>query len=180
MTKYLKAHEDFIKQALLTQPAAFDWVALKAYHLTRISFLQHERLIHLMVTLSFAIFLFISLGIMFYHPAIEVLILIALLLILQDESPSTGSAAVFAPADQPVSSQRFVVVEEDTVAGSSTDYADRFSGEFDIDSVTAGNCEVLAKRAYQEYNNAQTSCDRSRLFSAYSRIKDRCEELARN
>ncbi len=82
MTKYLKAHEEFIKQKLLADDPAEDWEALREMHLQRIEFMQHERLIHLLVTLSFAIMLIICLGIAFMRQDLMVLVLMLLLLSL--------------------------------------------------------------------------------------------------
>jgi cell division protein FtsW (lipid II flippase) len=82
MDKYLKQHEEKIKQALIAGDEKTDWESLKAFHKTRIEFIQHERLIHLLVTLTFSILLFISLGIAYSRPSMEVLVIMALLLIL--------------------------------------------------------------------------------------------------
>jgi hypothetical protein len=82
LEKYLKQHEEKIKQALLAGDENTDWQALKEFHKTRIEFMQHERLIHLLVTLTFAVLLFISLGIAYSHPSFEILAVMALLLVL--------------------------------------------------------------------------------------------------
>ena len=82
MEKYLKQHEEKIKQALLGGDENTDWQALKEFHRTRIEFMQHERLIHLLVTLVFAVLLFISLGIAYGHPSVEILAVMSLLLVL--------------------------------------------------------------------------------------------------
>ena len=79
MDKYLKQHEEKIALALLAGVKGFDWQKLKEYHLTRIMFMQHERMIHLMVTLAFAIMLFMTLGIMFAYPRVEILLMLILL-----------------------------------------------------------------------------------------------------
>lgn len=82
MTGYLKKHEAFIKEQLLVRDTNYDWKKLAEFHKQRIEFMQHERLIHLLVTLAFAIFLFIMLGIVVNHPNLEFLILTFLLLCL--------------------------------------------------------------------------------------------------
>ncbi len=55
MKKYL---EDYIKEVdeLLQSDKEIDYKKLKETHLERISFFQHERLIHLIVTMFFALF----------------------------------------------------------------------------------------------------------------------------
>jgi hypothetical protein len=80
--KYLKQHEERIKQVLLGGDEKTDWQGLKEFHRTRIEFMQHERLIHLLVTLTFAILLFIALSIAYNKPSVEILAVMALLLVL--------------------------------------------------------------------------------------------------
>ena len=63
MYGYLKGHEAFIRGALASKEDEFDWVYMADYHKTQIQYMQHERLIHLLVTLSFGVFLLISLAI---------------------------------------------------------------------------------------------------------------------
>ena len=57
MYLYLKNYEATIRSQITTGGDQ-DWSALKAYHKTQIEFLQHERLIHLLVTLAFGFFMF--------------------------------------------------------------------------------------------------------------------------
>ena len=61
VTGYIKAYEKYIKQVL----AESDNLPYKILenHLIQIQFLQHERLIHLLVTMFFSLFLFISLAV---------------------------------------------------------------------------------------------------------------------
>jgi exosortase/archaeosortase len=82
VSKYLKEHEAYIKARLAAQGGPFDWQGLKLFHKTRIEFFQHERLIHLLVTLAVAILLFIALNIAVNRPVVEMAAIIALLLIL--------------------------------------------------------------------------------------------------
>lgn len=63
MRKYLTAYLAFIDK-MLEQKSVENIEETKAEHLRQIQFMQHERLIHLMVTILFALMLFISLGIM--------------------------------------------------------------------------------------------------------------------
>lgn len=46
--------------ALLAQDTACDWGRILEEHLTQISFFQHERLVHLIVTVTFAILAMLS------------------------------------------------------------------------------------------------------------------------
>lgn len=69
--------------ALLAHPPAdTDWDAVMHEHLTQVSFFQHERLVHLIVTVTFAILTMIALAIYCIAEYIPVLALIALLLVL--------------------------------------------------------------------------------------------------
>ncbi len=52
---YLKKHEAHIQKLLLAKEPQ-NWSELKCYHKTQIEFMQHERLIHLLVTLAFAFY----------------------------------------------------------------------------------------------------------------------------
>lgn len=60
MQQYILDHEAYIR-GLLESSENQDWASVRDYHKTQIMFMQHERLIHMMVTLSFGFFLAISL-----------------------------------------------------------------------------------------------------------------------
>lgn len=55
MHKYLQAHIRMIEGLLAKKKKGTDWVAVRNLHRTRIDFFQHERLIHLIVTLFFGL-----------------------------------------------------------------------------------------------------------------------------
>ncbi len=55
MWKRLKAYRDKIRALLAADDPTTDWEATRQEHLVQISFFQHERLIHLLVTLAFAL-----------------------------------------------------------------------------------------------------------------------------
>lgn len=57
MIRYMLEHEKFIAQALASGQ---DPVDLSRYHRIQIGFVQHERLAHLLVTLSFGLFFLLS------------------------------------------------------------------------------------------------------------------------
>ena len=68
---------------LLAQPPAdADWELILQEHLTQVSFFQHERLIHLIVTVTFAILVTIALAVYCIAEYMPILALIALLLVL--------------------------------------------------------------------------------------------------
>lgn len=69
--------------ALLAQPPeGTDWEAVLQEHLTQVSFFQHERLIHLIVTVTFAILTMLALAIYCIAEYMPMLALIVLLLVL--------------------------------------------------------------------------------------------------
>jgi hypothetical protein len=59
MYRYLRDHESYIT-ALLESGKELDWGAIASYHKTQIRFLQHERLVHLIVTCVFGMLFFFS------------------------------------------------------------------------------------------------------------------------
>lgn len=54
MYHYLLCHEEQMKK-LLEGDEKCDWVHIREYHKAQIEFMQHERLIHLIVTLFFSV-----------------------------------------------------------------------------------------------------------------------------
>jgi cell division protein FtsW (lipid II flippase) len=62
MTEYIKKYDKYIK-SLSEDSALSSYDRIIENHLIQIKFLQHERLVHLLVTLFFALFLFISFAI---------------------------------------------------------------------------------------------------------------------
>ncbi len=51
-----------VEQLLADPPKDIDWNAVKNAHLQQIAFFQHERLIHLIVTMTFAVLTLLSAG----------------------------------------------------------------------------------------------------------------------
>lgn len=69
--------------ALLAHPPAdTDWDAVMHEHLTQVSFFQHERLIHLIVTITFALLTIVALAVYCIAEYMPMLAMIGLLLIL--------------------------------------------------------------------------------------------------
>ena len=71
-----------IDALLLQPPEGTDWEAVLKEHLTQVSFFRHERLIHLIVTVTFAILTMIALAIYCIAEYMPMLALIVLLLVL--------------------------------------------------------------------------------------------------
>jgi len=78
----MKEHEKFINNVLSSKKDNIDWNNIKIFHEKQISFIQHERLIHLLVTLSFALFMIISVFFTLLYPRLEILVLDILILSL--------------------------------------------------------------------------------------------------
>lgn len=81
MWEELKRHERFVRD-LLAQPAAEGLAAVRDHHDRRVRDFQHERLIHLLVTLFVALFALLATGWSLARPSLAAFLLAALLLAL--------------------------------------------------------------------------------------------------
>jgi hypothetical protein len=82
MIGYMKRHERYIKEMLdknLSMEALRD---LLAYHDKQIQWMQHERLVHLIVMLFVCLFTLLVLGFTVLKPSLPCFILLGLLIIL--------------------------------------------------------------------------------------------------
>lgn len=82
MYKYLLAHEKYIKD-ILSSGESRDWSAVRSYHKVQIAFLQHERLIHLLVTLAFALLLIASCIATVFYFAPVMIVLTSILMVVE-------------------------------------------------------------------------------------------------
>lgn len=82
MKKRIVGYRGRIDALLAQSPEGADWDAVLQEHLTQVSFFQHERLIHLIVTVTFAILTMIVLAIYCIADYMPMLALIVLLLVL--------------------------------------------------------------------------------------------------
>ena len=82
MINYMKRHERYVKEMLEKTPNRETLLNLLAYHDKQIQWLQHERLVHLIVMLSVCLFLLLSLGFTIVNPSLPCIILSTLLMIL--------------------------------------------------------------------------------------------------
>ncbi len=78
MWRYLKLHEAFVRAAL--ERTDVDWSQLKAFHHKQLAFMQHERLIHLLVLLFCALFLLLSIAFLATSPSWPAFAMCAVLL----------------------------------------------------------------------------------------------------
>lgn len=80
MWRALQAHEAFVRKALSEGHDAAFWEQLAAYHAKQLAFMQHERLIHLLVTLTVALLCLGSVGFVTVAPSLGAFAVAALLL----------------------------------------------------------------------------------------------------
>lgn len=80
MGKYFKDYISYLLSALKDDSS--DFSAIKDELLVKIGFMQHERLIHFLVTILFALLMFISLTAFFISENIAMLAAAALMLLL--------------------------------------------------------------------------------------------------
>lgn len=82
MKKYLSEYLKMIEEILSLKPNDTDIGKLKNEHLTKISFMQHERLVHFLVTMLVAVVLIISICAYVTEGSLLLLPLVLLLLCL--------------------------------------------------------------------------------------------------
>ena len=82
MWSYLRLHESFVTRALAGEYGDISLAQLRRFHERQLARLQHERLIHLLVTLFVATFLLRALGFASTHWTWQAIALVALLLVL--------------------------------------------------------------------------------------------------
>lgn len=84
MKKRIINYRQRIDALLANPPEGTDWEAVLRGHLTQVSFFSHERLIHLIVTVTFALMTMMGLSvccIVEYMPIIAIVVLLLVLLI---------------------------------------------------------------------------------------------------
>lgn len=83
MAKRIKAYRKLIDELLTREMAKKEWEKLRTEHLTQVGFFQHERLIHLLVTLAFAVIAMMTFLVCITNSIpVLVILLIALLTLL--------------------------------------------------------------------------------------------------
>jgi len=82
MWRYLQDHEAFVRRALEETHERAYWDELAAFHDRQLRFMQHERLIHLLVTLTVALLAVLSIVFVAVQPMLPGFVLAALLLVL--------------------------------------------------------------------------------------------------
>lgn len=77
MDKYIRRHEMLIEN-MLQDGVERDWPEIAAYHKNVVLFMEHERLVHMLVALFFGIFLFMTVFLVLYfkEPVFGVLLIV--------------------------------------------------------------------------------------------------------
>lgn len=82
MTKQIREYLLFMRKFMSSEHTNDELIAQRALLLKRIQFYQHERLIHLLVTLAFALFFLLSLFMALILKQLGILVLAGLFLVL--------------------------------------------------------------------------------------------------
>jgi hypothetical protein len=83
MISHMKKHERIIKDALASEQKPEALADLLAYHEKQISRMQHERLVHLLVTMFTALFLLLALAYSTLHPSIPAFVLTMIFMVME-------------------------------------------------------------------------------------------------
>lgn len=82
MIDYMKKHERYVKEMLEKNPAGEELKELLVYHDQQIQWMQHERLVHLIVMLFVCFFALLIFGFAIIRTSVPSIILAVILLIL--------------------------------------------------------------------------------------------------
>ena len=82
MTKYLKAYIDFVEKKLASCQSLSELNTLFDEHKDKIIFMQHERIVHFLVPLMFALILSIFVAALLFIENIALLILVTIIIVL--------------------------------------------------------------------------------------------------
>ncbi len=81
MRRYMENYKVYL-ESFLRNPSPDQISALRREILVQIGFMQHERLIHFLVTMLFALLFMIAMGIYLFFPSAGMAVLVVLLLVL--------------------------------------------------------------------------------------------------
>ncbi len=82
MRKRILAYRKRIDELLQSMPDGINWEDVLSEHLQQISFFQHERLVHLIVTMTVAILTLLSMGIAVMTQIMTLFLLTGILVVL--------------------------------------------------------------------------------------------------
>ncbi|WP_295091238.1 hypothetical protein [Ruminococcus sp.] len=82
MTEYLTNYMKYIQDKLEKCVSASEIDEIMDEHLIKIGFMQHERIVHFLVTMLFSLILTIFIAVLFFTPNLPSLILVTIILVL--------------------------------------------------------------------------------------------------
>ena len=82
MTEYLTNYMKYIQEKLEKCSGQPELDDIMSEHLDKIAFMQHERIVHFLVTMLFSIILAIFIAVLVFTPNIPLLILVTMILVL--------------------------------------------------------------------------------------------------
>lgn len=82
MTEYLTNYMKYVQQRLEKCSSAAELDEIMAEHKDKIAFMQHERIVHFLVTMLFALVLTVFMAVILFKPNIPVIILVTMILVL--------------------------------------------------------------------------------------------------
>ena len=82
MTEYLTNYMKYIQQRLESCSSLDELDEIMSEHKDKIAFMQHERIVHFLVTMLFAVVLTIFMAVTIFKTSIPVLILVTMILVL--------------------------------------------------------------------------------------------------
>ncbi|MBQ9898952.1 MAG: hypothetical protein IJM44_05800 [Ruminococcus sp.] len=83
MTEYLKAYMKTVAERLEKCASRSELDVILAEHKDKIAFMQHERIVHFLVTFMFAVILVIFLAVMLFTDNLMILILVTMITVLE-------------------------------------------------------------------------------------------------
>lgn len=82
MTEYLKAYMKTVAGRLAECRSCRELDEILAEHKDKISFMQHERIVHFLVTMMFAVILTIFMSVLIFTENIAILLLVTIIIVL--------------------------------------------------------------------------------------------------
>ena len=82
MTEYLTNYMKYIQDKLEKCSSSPEIEEILREHLDKISFMQHERIVHFLVTMMFSIIITVFMAVLIFTPNIPALILVTIILVL--------------------------------------------------------------------------------------------------
>ena len=82
MTEYLTNYMKYIQEKLEKSGSISELDEIMSEHIDKIAFMQHERIVHFLVTMLFSLILAFFIAVLVFTPNLAVLILVTIILVL--------------------------------------------------------------------------------------------------